>query len=108
MSSARDITRRLSISKGREVLSAVQVEKLPVGSLVTWPGNGMTLVVIPDGKLTQAALLLDRPGDGPDPGGEPVLEWGNSFQLIAIGSGSLPTHANAERAASKWWDSKGR
>lgn len=98
------------------VLSQGEVEHLPVGSIVwEWVDkpehdklvsdgrvHGSPLVVIPDGKLTQIALLPERAG-GQEPGGDPVAMWGiHKFVLISKGKGKLMTHGTAQHAAESW------
>lgn len=93
------------VAAARDTLTVSDVVKLPVGSLVFQAKdgqlNGSALIVIPDHKLTQVALLPER-ANGESPGGEPVAEWGREFFLIQRGSGKLVTHGAAQRAAIKW------
>lgn len=63
--------------------------------------NGSPLIVIPDGSLTQTALLPERAG-GQEPGGDPAPAWGNEFVLVAQGHGKLPTHGTATRKVEEW------
>lgn len=84
-------------------LSVDEVERLPVGSIV-W--NGITLVVLSGGNLTQTALLPKQAGSTAAIWGEPAKMWGHEeYALVARGQGKLPTHGTAQRKAMTWWES---
>ncbi len=86
-------------SRERLVLSAADVDRLPVGSLVF--GDGGALVVVPAG-LTQVAVLPET-ADGPVPGGAPAAEFAREFYLIKEGDGRVPLHRVAQRKATEWF-----
>lgn len=88
-----------------ELVDATDAAQLPIGSIV-WPWkhgriDGSPLVVIAGGRLTQIALLPERAGGG-EPGGDPAHLWGSEFVVVTEGSGRLPTHGTAQRAAIAW------
>jgi hypothetical protein len=91
---------------GMTLLRAADVAELPVGSVVfPWKDGepqGTALVLLPEGALTQIALLPKRAG-GEEPGGDPAAAWGDSFALVSTGHGRLPTHGTAQRAAFRWY-----
>ena len=78
----------------RRDLSASEVERLPVGTIVTIRSD--FLVVVPDG-LIPLFLLPERSGSHV-PDGEPARQWGaTGFTLVAEGRGRLPTHETGQK-----------
>ena len=96
--------RRQNPASGTELLSAEDVGRLPVGSIVfSWKDGipAYALVLLSGGRLTQISLLPERAG-GMEPGGDPIENWGREFALVAKGTGKLTTHRPAQTKAIDW------
>lgn len=109
---ARRIASRFRLgSKAPEVLSASEVAKLPVGSIVwEWVKDSYApegrvsdspLVVISDGKLTPMSQLPERSGSY-EPDGDPASAFGKEFALVQNGKGQLPTKDTVKRLSTSW------
>lgn len=88
-------------------LSPLEVERLPVGSVVyAWEAR-MAMALMPDGGLAPITILPERAG-GHEPEGEPIASFGQSFTLVKEGRGRLFTHATAQRAVIAWMQAQQR
>lgn len=87
-----------------DVVSAAEVEDLPVGSLLWGDGRGWVVV---SGGIAPVTVLANGP-DAPEPDGEPAQSIDASFTFIRSGEGHVLAGRMAQRYVEAWWDSERR